>query len=33
MLDARSIADGPVCTIHLPVKAGPTFHGIWVAAA
>lgn len=32
VLDARRVGDGPICTIHLPVNAGLTFHGAWVPA-
>jgi len=31
VFDARKLADGPVCTLRLPVNAGMTFHGTWVA--
>lgn len=30
VFDARKVADGPICTLHLPVNGGMTFHGIWV---
>ena len=29
VLDARDLAAGPLCTAHLPVNAGLTFHGAW----
>lgn len=31
IFDARKLSDGPVCTVRLPVSAGMTFHGTWVA--
>jgi all-trans-8'-apo-beta-carotenal 15,15'-oxygenase len=33
VLDARDLAAGPLCTAHLPVNAGLTFHGAWRRAA
>jgi all-trans-8'-apo-beta-carotenal 15,15'-oxygenase len=33
VLDARDLAAGPVCTAHLPVSTGITFHGAWRRAA
>jgi all-trans-8'-apo-beta-carotenal 15,15'-oxygenase len=33
VLDARDLAAGPVCTAHLPVSTGITFHGTWRRAA
>jgi all-trans-8'-apo-beta-carotenal 15,15'-oxygenase len=33
VLDARDLSAGPVCTAHLPVNAGFTFHGAWRRAA
>jgi carotenoid cleavage dioxygenase-like enzyme len=33
VLDARDLAAGPVCTAHLPVSTGITFHGAWLRAA
>ena len=32
IFDAKSLSDGPICTIHLPMNAGTTFHGTWVQA-
>ena len=32
ILDARRVADGPVCTLRLRENAGITFHGAWVPA-
>jgi all-trans-8'-apo-beta-carotenal 15,15'-oxygenase len=32
ILDARAIADGPVCTLHLHENMGTTFHGCWIPA-
>lgn len=29
VLDARDLSAGPLCTAHLPVNAGLTFHGAW----
>lgn len=29
VLDARDLAAGPLCTAHLPVSTGMTFHGTW----
>ncbi|GAA2727390.1 carotenoid oxygenase family protein [Actinocorallia aurantiaca] len=31
VFDARSVADGPVCTLPVPESLGYTFHGQWVA--
>jgi all-trans-8'-apo-beta-carotenal 15,15'-oxygenase len=31
VLDAERVAEGPIATIRLPVSAGTTFHGCWVA--
>ncbi len=31
VFDARRVSDGPVCTLRLPVSAGMTFHGTWMA--
>jgi all-trans-8'-apo-beta-carotenal 15,15'-oxygenase len=33
IIDARRVADGPVCTLKLRENAGITFHGTWVPAA
>jgi all-trans-8'-apo-beta-carotenal 15,15'-oxygenase len=33
ILDARRVADGPVCTLKLRENAGITFHGNWVPSA
>lgn len=33
ILDARCVADGPICTLKLRENAGITFHGTWVPAA
>lgn len=33
VLDARDLAAGPLCTVHLPVNAGLTFHGAWRRAS
>lgn len=33
VLDARRPGKGPVCTAHLPVNTGVSFHGIWRSAA
>jgi carotenoid cleavage dioxygenase-like enzyme len=33
VLDAQALAAGPVCTAHLPVSTGITFHGAWRRAA
>jgi len=30
ILDARCLNDGPICTIHLPINTGTSFHGTWV---
>jgi carotenoid cleavage dioxygenase-like enzyme len=30
ILNARSIADGPVALLKLPVRVRSTFHGMWV---
>jgi len=32
ILDARRVADGPICTLRLRENAGITFHGAWVPA-
>jgi all-trans-8'-apo-beta-carotenal 15,15'-oxygenase len=32
VLDARTLADGPVATAHMDHHVPPTFHGTWVAA-
>jgi all-trans-8'-apo-beta-carotenal 15,15'-oxygenase len=32
IIDARRVADGPVCTLKLRENAGITFHGTWVPA-
>lgn len=29
VLDARRLEDGPLCTVHLPVNTGVSFHGTW----
>lgn len=33
ILDARRVADGPVCTLKLRENSGITFHGTWVPGA
>ena len=32
VLDAEHLADGPLCTVRLPVQASPQIHGWWVPA-
>lgn len=32
IFNAKCLSDGPICTIHLPLNAGTTFHGTWVSA-